>query len=224
MIFRHAGLVVVASLAVSLGFGPAADRPTRTCHYVVVFGGQRDILRPPTAHVWATYVRAVTQPNGTITVDPVTISWLPVDGRVRPLSWKPEPGRNYSLEETFAYMCGSRQRIAIWGPYEISECRFQQACQQKAQLDSGAIQYKVNDWFDRRAHVEHCMHAVSRAHPDVHEGCWLVRGIGERAAFQVVDNMVKVGMICPTDPKHDWLLPALGLDRHELVRRQPHGF
>lgn len=199
--------------------GPAAIT-TGSRYYVLVFGGQGDLLRPTTAHVWAVYVRTECSPDGSVAVDPLTISWLPVSGTVRPLCRYAEPGRNYSLAETMAYMAGPRQRVALWGPYETSECRYLQAARQKATLDCGAVAYKVNDWFDRHDNIDHCMHAVTRAHPDVHPPCRVVRGPGELAAAQVAANMARVGVIPDPGVTHDWLLPALGLDADQFVRRR----
>ena len=210
-------------LAAGLGIVSAADPTCGARHYVILFGGQGDILRPTTAHVWATYVRVTCGPGGAACVEPLTISWLPVCGKVRPLAREPEPGRNYGLDETFEYMAGPRQRIAMWGPYEIDESRYLQAAQQKALLDAGAGAYKVNDWFDRRSHVDHCMHGLTRGHPDVHVRCRVVRGWGEVATAQVADAMLTAGMIADPEATHDWLIPALGLDRYDLVRRTPRG-
>ena len=213
--------LVVAVVATGLGTWAVGHPPCDARHYVLLFGGQADILRPTTAHVWATYVRATDGPDGVTCLEQTTISWLPVTGKVRPLNRHAEPGRNYTLEETLAYMAGPRQRVALWGPYEIAGCRYAEAVRQKEALDRGAARYKVNDWFDRRTDVEHCMHGLTRAHPDIHPGCRVVRGWGEVATSQVADAMAEAGVIADPDATHDWLIPALGLDSYELVRRKP---
>ena len=68
------GLLVLASPAL-------ADIPSSPCpparYYLLLFGGQGNILRPRTAHTWATYVRAEPRPDGTVALNPFTISWLP---------------------------------------------------------------------------------------------------------------------------------------------------
>ena len=69
--------------------GPAsADAPAPSCpparYYLLLFGGQGNILRPRTAHTWATYVRAQPRPDGTVGLDQFTISWLPATLYIRP--------------------------------------------------------------------------------------------------------------------------------------------
>jgi hypothetical protein len=47
-------------------------------------------------------VKATPAADGTVSLEPVTISWLPAEGPVRPLHLRASAGKNYSLEETFA--------------------------------------------------------------------------------------------------------------------------
>ena len=192
-----------------------------TRYYVLLFGGQSGLLKPTTGHVWATYVRETGCPAGARRVEEFTISWLPVTGRVRPAAVRPEPGINHTLEGTMQILCGPRSRIGLWGPYEISECRFNQAIQQKALLESGAVLYKL---LDGRTHGDvayHCLHAITAGHPDVHERCRVVLRWGERAAALAASAMLSTSMISDPDATHEWLLPALGLDPQRFVRRMP---
>lgn len=190
-----------------------------TCrYYLLLFGGQADILRPTTAHVWGTYVKATCRPGEPPCIETVTISWLPATKKVRVLALQPEVGRNFTLAETLEIISGPRSRIALWGPYEISECRYNQAVERQAVLNSGAIAYKLTDRFNSRPTVEHCLHGLTGAHPDVHERCRVVFRWGEWGTALVASAMQSVGMIAEPHPNHDWLLPLLGLDQRALIR------
>lgn len=186
-----------------------------TRFYLLLFGGQAAKGKPMTAHVWATYVRV----DAAGAIEEHTISWLPATGKVRPLALRPEPGINHNLAETLLFICGPRQKLALWGPYEIDECRFRQAVRRKAALDSGAFQYKLTDGFNRRPTVEHCLHAVAGAHPDVYRRCKVVMRYGVGGAALVASAMRTVGMIRESCGDHDWLLDALGLVASKFDRR-----
>jgi hypothetical protein len=202
---------------------PAGCEP-QSRYYLILFGGQGNFLRPRTAHTWATYVRADPCPDGTVRLDPFTISWLPATLDVRPLKLHPEPGVNLTLEETFAFMANARhpwlQRIAMWGPFEIGPDRYWRAFQHKRRLESGAVTYRVLDWFDQHPDISHCIHAVTMADPSLHRTCQPVFGIGEFGTAGVARGLVRAGVVTQPDVTHDWLIPALGLDRYDLVRHR----
>lgn len=141
--------------------GLALGQTSPTCedaYYVVVFGAQRPVLKAPRySHSFATFVR-VTPDGG---VETATISWLPVTGMVRPLSPRPEPGRNFSLEETLQLCAANRMEVAAWGPYQIEPSLWEAALVQKARLDSGAVLYKAYDNGSPDGSVSNCIHAVA---------------------------------------------------------------
>jgi hypothetical protein len=157
------GVAVVAPPAATAIAPPC---PAGERYYVTLFGGQGDLLRPRTAHTWATFARTAVTPAGEQVVSVDTISWLPATLNVRPWALRAETGVNLTLEETFAFMGNNqRKRVTAWGPYEITAGRYQQALAQKALLESGAIRYHSLGLFGRKADVLHCIDGVTRTDP-----------------------------------------------------------
>jgi hypothetical protein len=216
----------LALLAVTLlaAGDPAPEPPgAAPCarHYVLLFGGQSDSLRPRTAHTWAAYVRAEPQPDGTARLETVVISWLPVTLKVRPLALRDEPGRNLSLAETFAFMSGPRQRIALWGPYEIPPCAFAEAAARKAVLDSGSLRYRANNWFGTADDSVHCLRALAAAHAKVEPAWRVARGVGESGMAAYAADLVAARLARKPCDDADWLLPALGVPASVVRRSVP---
>src|SRR4051812_2089210 len=117
------GLAQPGVAVVSNSLPPSGER-----YYITLFGGQGDLFRPRTAHTWATFVRTVVTPAGEQILSEDNISWLPATLNVRPWALRAETGVNLTLQQTFDFM-GSRrwQRVAVWGPYEITADRYAQA-------------------------------------------------------------------------------------------------
>src|SRR5436190_8575965 len=113
-------LPTLAFLAITIS-APACDARTDAPRcYVLLFGGQAERLQPQTAHTWATYVCVSPQAGGPARLESFTISWLPVSGKVRPRKLRPEPGRNFGLEETLDLMVTGNHKVSLWGPSEIT--------------------------------------------------------------------------------------------------------
>jgi hypothetical protein len=199
---------------------PAADPPTAgpDCYYVLLFGGHGNKLRPETGHTWITFVRSNPQPDGSVRIDPFTISWMPTSMNVRPLRLRSEPGKNFTLQETLDFMFTGRHEIALWGPFEINACFFEEACRHKRELDGGASRYRVFDGLERRKDVNNCVHAIVRTDPAWHAATDPILSNGKRITQRVADAMVKVGLVTEPTRTHDWLIPALGLDRYDFDR------
>ncbi|HEY2784652.1 MAG TPA: hypothetical protein VGJ05_06710 [Fimbriiglobus sp.] len=192
-----------------LGGIPAANQDIAQYH-VIVFGGQRDILRPGSGHTWATFTRTTTRPDGTRVIDPVTISWMPTDLMAHRHLLRATTGVNLSLEATLCWMCGPRCKVAAFGPYEISPCLYEKALAQAANLESGCVKYSV---FNLKPDVDHCIHAVTRtdfrweraANPNLTNGMHGTR----RVAKSLLETGLGTRPACPPN----WLVPALGLDK-----------
>jgi hypothetical protein len=191
---------------------PVVDGPK---YYVLLFGGQADRWRPQTAHTWATFVRADPGP----TLSTFTISWLPCQMPVKPYKLRPQAGRNYGLHETLDLMTTGRQDLGLWGPWEIRPEWFAQAARYKAALDSGAVRYLTLDRGDRWPDVNHCVHAVTRTDPGLHEQAKPITFYGELVTRRVANAMNRVGLLVDPCVTHDWLLPQLDVARYPLVRR-----
>lgn len=217
-------LMVAAWLAL-LSFpaqGMSQEPPTAIgeTFYVLIYGSQRPVVDVPRyTHSWGTFVRVVGDPchPETCAVEAFTISWLAVSGEVRVYALKPECGRNWGLEETFDLMLHEGERVSLWGPYQIQRSLYEEALRQKAHLESGAVRYKANDTGYETNQVSNCIHSLS----DLAVGQDRLRigspGWGEMASY-LITRMFLPWIVNP-DQTHDWLIPAVGVDKYPLVRR-----
>ena len=205
--------MLALSVALTVAVAPGDPAPARC--YVVLLGGQAGRFRPQTAHTFATFVRAAPgQP-----LDPFTISWLPDDMTVRPFRLRPEPGRNFTLIETLDKLNTPRGELSMWGPFKIPETWFADARRYKATLDSGAIRFRTFDRGDRRPDLNHCVHAITYTDPALKAAAAPVTWYGELVTRKVAGAMATSGVVPEPFVTHDWLIPALGLDRYPLTRR-----
>lgn len=141
-------------LLTGLMLGPTT--PAADCYYAIVWGAQPPVFKAASrAHSFATFVHVDCAGQ----VEEVTISWLPVADEVRPLARRPEPGRNYTLQETFDFCCRNRMVVSAWGPYQVTEDLWHRAVAQKSRLDGGSILYRAADDFADDS-INNCLHAV----------------------------------------------------------------
>lgn len=211
----HLVALVLASAPVP---APAAEPAPR--YYVVLFGGQSIPFQPRTAHTFATFVKATPAADGAMAVEQVTISWLPADRTVEPSRLRASTGKNFTLAETFDIMAKNNARVSMWGPFETDATRYALAAQQAATLASGAVRFRTLDSLGRNRDVQHCVHAVTFADPNLQ---WLrqpVLRVGEPGTSKLAGRYADSGAFVGTRT-HDWLLPALGLDPQSVVRREP---
>lgn len=205
-----------------------AEAPSEAKFYILLFGGQAEPLRPQTAHTWATFVKALPNPaGGGIVLDSFTISWLPVRLPVRPLKFRTSAGRNYGLTETLEMFDAGRSDLGLWGPFEIREDWYRSAAEHKRFLDSGTVRFATLDrgpLFSfspvRHPDISHCVHAVTRTWDPLRRATNPVIWYGELITRRVAESARKVGVLVNPCATHDWLIPALGVDRYKLVRRR----
>lgn len=201
---------------------PAQSLPSAERYYVLLFGGQGDLLRPRTAHTWATFVRATPSAGGT-TIEAHTISWLPATLKIRPFALMAEKGVNLTLGETLDFIDSHpRTRVAVWGPYEIPAERFEQALRQKELLESGAIRYHSLGLFGRRSDVMHCIDGVTRTDPDWEKAANPSRWFGEPGTAQAVRAGVRSGFIPKPLVSNPDILPQVNVGGHALVPRKAY--
>ena len=217
---------MLASLLTAVALSAPAEPPAEAAagtprYYFILYGGQSIPFRPRTAHTWATYAKATPMVNGQMAVESFTISWLPADGPVRPLALRSEVGKNYSLEETFAIAERNRDRVSMWGPYEIDAGRYELAAAQSALLESGAVRYRVLDTLGRNKSVAHCVHAVTYADPVLSRAIQPVIQVGEPGTSRLAARYLRTGAFVGGAVTHDWVVAALGLDRYPVIRREP---
>lgn len=210
---------MLASLALTAALAaPAAEQPTAR-YYFILFGGQSVPYVPRTAHTFATFVKTTPTADGKLSVEQVTISWLPAEGPVQPLRLRSVPGKNYSLEETFAIAAKDNTRVSMWGPFETDATRYALAAVQACTLNSGAVRFRSLDSLGRNRSVQHCVHAVTFADPKLQRLRQpVLTGYGEPGTSKLVGKYHDSGAFVNTET-HDWLLPVLGLDKQPVVRR-----
>lgn len=188
-------------------------------YFLLMFGSQQVPANPKYSHTWATFVRVTWEGNGPCPVNAKleahNISWLPANMNIRVNALFPECGHNFDLVQTLDYANGTCQRVSLWGPYRICPQLFYRALNRKAELESGRVQYKANDFGYRSDRVTNCIHAVST----VVEGP-RVRvaspGWGESASYAVLKEMEP--SIVSKQPE-TWVGSSLGLDQYPIIYR-----
>jgi hypothetical protein len=212
------GLVTAIALTAPSDPIPPAPAPR---YFFILFGGQSLPFKPNTAHTWGTFVKTMPDATGVIQAESITISWLPATGRVKPWKCRAEPGKNYSLDETFVIAAEQRDRVSMWGPFEIDASRYELAVAQAALLETGAVRYRAIDSFTRNLWVQHCVHAVTYADPLLKELVQPVLQVGEPGTSRLAERYLKSGAFVGGAITHDWVLTAIGADQYPVVRRYP---
>lgn len=211
---------MLASLvALTLAAPPAPPAPAEPRYYFILFGGQSIPFKPNTSHTFATFVKATPAADGAVALEPLTISWLPAEGPVQPLRLRSVQGKNYTLEETFAITQRDNARISMWGPFETDATRYQLAVAQASTLNSGAVRFRSLDSLGRNRSVQHCVHALTFADPKLQSLRQPVLKVGEPGTSKLATKYADSGAFAGTET-HDWLIPALGLDKVGVVRRE----
>lgn len=224
MLSTEVGVFISVLVAGSLSAPPVQAPQGQSRYYMILFGGQSVPFLPRTAHTWATWAKATPTATGAVVVESVTISWLPAYGPVVPTRIRREPGKNYSLDETFAIAAEQTARVSMWGPYETDAERYELAVAQARLLESGSIAYRVLDSLGGDRSVQHCVHAVTYADPVMRRRLQPVIQVGEPGTSRLAARYRRTGAFVHPEAKHDWLIPVLGLDRYPVIRREPGEF
>ncbi len=203
-------------------------QPPNEKYYAVVFGAQRvPYARPALTHTWATAVRATWQPGcAEPTVEAFTISWLPATLVVNPRRYHVEPGRNLTLPETLAWAYGNGMSVDMWGPYELRTSVFRRFLIQKEFLESGAVGYQCVDTVGEAAREGNgcdCIHAISDLDPQFDRTRYPLVFYGKPASRRLVHEAARREAFVDPWTEHDWVIPAIGLDKYPITRRpQPY--
>jgi hypothetical protein len=216
----RAATILLISVTASTAADPQHTPSVGDRYFMALFGGQGDILRPRTAHTWATFIHvSCTQGNEQI-VAADTISWLPATLRVRPLARDAELGVNLTLGQTLSHTAGGpRSRVAVFGPFEISFDTYRKALAQMTLLESGAIRYHSLGLHGRRADVMHCVDAVTRMDTGWEAAASPSRWYGQAGTGQMARAAVACGIVHDSTAKHSWLLREINPDGYRLVPR-----
>jgi hypothetical protein len=211
-------LVVVVALSAAADLSPPA---VQTRYFFILYGGQSLPFKPRTAHTWATFVKAAPDAGGVICMESFTISWLPATGEVKPWKCRAETGKTFTLEETFAIAADQKDRVSMWGPFEIDAIRYEMAAAQLSFLVSGEVLYRAIDSFTRDHFVQHCVHAVTYADPILKNRIQPVLQVGEPGTSRLAAMYLKSGAFIGGSVTHDWVLVAIGADKYPVIRRYP---
>lgn len=194
--------------------------------YVFFFGSHDALHRPKYTHSWATLVRATDVPGGEPALEAHTISWLPTSLDIRPLSREVEPGFNMELQDTLKYVIGNKEKVYMWGPYEVWHGAAYRFRVQKDFLDSGAVGYQCDDVIGEAARYGtgcDCIHAITDLDPVYARERYPLSYYGAPATANMVRRFMKSPVFIDPPTTHDWLICRLGLDEYPIQRRQYRG-
>jgi hypothetical protein len=205
----------------------ATPAPPHERYFVLIFGSQSCPPRPCYSHTWATAVKLTEGQRGSPpTVEQYTISWMPATLQIRPWCFRTEKGTNLDLHVTIEEMLRNGERVSMWGPYETWHGLYARFVTQKAFLDSGAIGYQCFDSAGEAGTTgmgSNCIHAVTDMDPQFHRPYFPLVFFGEAASFNIVRQLFARPVLIRPYQTHDWLIPALGLDRYPICRRVYQG-
>lgn len=191
-------------------------------YYLILFGSETTIRRPGAVHTWATMVRVINVPNGgPATVEPNTISWGPATHKTRPWSFSVEPGENGDLHGTIKEMYSFNEHIIMWGPYEVWHGNYIRFMTQKAFMESGRVGYQCIDNIGEAAKTGggcDCIHSISDMDPMLDRKGYSLIYYGVPATRNIVKQIMTRPVIINAPHTHDWLIPALGLDKYPIQR------
>lgn len=200
--------------------------PPNERYYLLAFGSQDALHRPKYTHTWATLVKATDRSGCEPALEVHTISWLPTSLDIRPLSREIEPGTNLGLHDTMRYVLGNREKVVMWGPYEVSYPLSIRFLTQKAFLDGGTVGYQCNDVVGEAARTGDgcdCIHAITDLDPEYARGRYPLAVYGIPATANMVRRFMHSPIFIRPRTTHDWLICRLGLDQYPIDRRTYHG-
>jgi hypothetical protein len=202
-------------------------KPPHERYYLILFGSHDITRRPAYTHTWASLIRAVEVPGcDEPTLEVHTISWLPTKIEINTFSFRVEPGANVELHDTIRRALDTRQRIAMWGPYEVWHGFVHRFMTQKQFLDSGVVGYQCIDTVGEAARYGNgcdCIHAISDMDPAYPRWRYPLALYGQPATANLVRRMMHSPIFIDPPTTHDWLIPKLGLSRYPIERRQYRG-
>src|SRR5262245_34336300 len=175
-------------------------------YFILVFGSQETPKRPKFTHSWATVVR-VCECSGTCCpcIEEQTISWLPASLDIRPLSYHVEPGSNFGLHFTIAEMLRHKERVSLWGPYEVGPGLAYRFGVQKAFMESGDVGYQCIDSLGEAARTGagcNCIHSITDMDPQFDRNQYPLRYFGDSASRNIVRQLHERPIIICPDADH----------------------
>jgi hypothetical protein len=205
----------------------AIKAPPGERFFVLIFGSQTVPKLPKYCHSWVTLVKVTGCGGpGRPCVEEHSISWMPATLDVRICSLYVEPGTNLNLHATMADVLRHKERVSVWGPYEVGPGLAHRFLVQKAFMESGQVGYQAVDSIGEAARTGagcDCIHAVTDMDPLFDRTSYPLTFFGDSASLNMVRQIHVRPLIISPEADHGWLLPLLGLDQYPLVRRQYSG-
>jgi hypothetical protein len=211
---KSAGLLAALTLWSCL---PARASTAGDTYFVIVFGSEHPVIKAPRySHTFATFIHLTPDRR----IEEFTISWLPLNGDIRPLCPAPEVGRNFTLVETLRLSEENGLVVARWGPYQIDPDLWNRAVLQKQRLESGQVLYRAFDGGSPTGEVSNCQHAVSFMARDPRDRrTWILvfpASWGQSGSYWVALTL-RPWYVEPCRT-HDWLIPYLGLNPEAFIQ------
>jgi hypothetical protein len=196
-------------------------------YYLILFGSHNLLHQPKYSHTWGTLVKATSlEDNSEPSLEIHTISWLPTDLDINPTSRHVEPGTNVELHATIKNSLDTRQKISMWGPYEVSYPLSVRFLTQKAFLDSGEVGYQCDDVIGEAARYGNgcdCIHAISDMDPAYPRSRYPLAFYGRSATANLVRRFMHSPVTINGPETHDWILCKLGLTEYPIERVKYRG-
>jgi hypothetical protein len=196
-------------------------------YYLMVFGSENQLRQPKYTHTWASIVTVTYKAYGekpSLRVD--TISWMPKTLDIKPESLKIEEGINLDLENTLRWVESTKQKISMWGPYEVWSGFAKRFFTQKDFMESGQMGYQCVDTIGEAARTGkgcNCIHAITDMDPRYARFRYPLAYYGEAASAQVVRRFMHSPVIIDPPKTHDWIIEELDLNRYKLNLKEYRG-
>ncbi len=205
----------------------ATPPPPNEHYYLLLFGSQSTPRLARYTHSWGTVVKATCVPGlAEPELEVHTISWMPATLDIHPLSFHVEPGVNLTMKRTIEYALCTKERVSLWGPYEIWHGMYHRFVTQESFLASGRIGYQCIDTVGeaaRNGSGSDCIHAMTDIDPFFDRQEYPLTRFGEAATRHVVGQIMTRPIVINPPCTHDWLIGRLGLDQYPIVRRTYRG-
>jgi hypothetical protein len=216
---RTAGKLLVLGAALLLANAFCLASRAEESYYVIVYGAQRTPNVPRFTHSFATFVKATGEgaDKTKYKIEEHTISWIAKTKDIVVARAIPEPGVNLSLKDSMELAASQKEKVSMWGPFEIKKELYDRALKQIDRLESNKVEYKAIDLRFRPERAINCIHAVS----DIDAGEGLLEtgtASGDEASRMVVEHLRR-WMIKPENA-HNWVSKRIGLDDYTLTHRK----
>ena len=201
--------------------------PPNERYYLIMFASENALHQPKYSHTWGTLVRAISSPEcSEPSLEVQTISWLPTTLEIDATSRHVEPGTNFDLHVTMKEMLRTKQKIEMWGPYEVWHGFAYRFKMQKDYLESGAVGYQCNDMMGEAARLGNgcdCIHAIADMDPLYPRWRYPLAFYGPSATANLVRRFMHSPVTIDARQTHDWLICRLGLNDYPMERRTYRG-